>query len=102
MLRPSNEDVTINLDYTTGNRFAGWNLVGNPFACNAYIKDATDNITAYYRMNAAGNNYVAATGAIAPMEGIFVQAAATAQHFKFTRVVPTTSSGHGNLNGHRT
>lgn len=98
-LQPSNEDVTITLAYTEGNQFAGWNLVGNPFACNAYVKDATDNIAAYYRMNSAGNGFTAATGAIKTAEGIFVKATAAGQSFKFSRTEPAvTSPGNGNLN----
>ena len=95
----NNTDVTKNLNYSsTSYDFNGWNLVGNPFACNAYTKDATDNVAAFYRMNAAGNDFEAATGAIRPMEGIFVKATASSQSFKFTRTAPVTSNGNGNLN----
>lgn len=95
-LRPNNEDAVINLAYTDGNRCAGWNLVGNPFACNTYIKDASSSEMAFYRMNSTGDDYTAATGAIAPMEGVFVQAKAEGQSFKFTRTEP--SKGVSNLN----
>ena len=98
-IKPS-VDTTINLAYNAGNRFAGWNLVGNPFACNAYVKGATGDITAFYKMNGAGDGLTAVTGTIAvePMEGIFVQATATGQSFKFTRTAPTPDPGKGNLN----
>ena len=95
----NNTDVTKNLNYSSTGTYAfnGWNLVGNPFACNAYTKDATDNVAAFYRMNEAGNGFVAATGAIKPMEGIFVQATATSQSFKFTRTEPAAVFGNGQL-----
>ncbi len=58
--------------------FAGWNLIGNPFTANAYLKDAegnAGNAMAYYRMNAAGDRIeLAELGTpIKPCEGVFVQ-----------------------------
>ena len=97
-LKSSDSDVTVNLEYTDGNRFAGWNLVGNPFACNAYAKDTIGKTLAFYKMNSTGNGFVAVTnGAIAPMEGVFVKASATGQSFAFTRQSPVSSPGKGNL-----
>ena len=94
----NNTDVTKSLNYSSGTYdFNGWNLVGNPFACNAYVKEGSSGV-AYYRMNTAGNGFTAATGAIAPMEGIFVQATAASQSFKFTRTNPEANPGNGNLN----
>ena len=94
----NNTDVTKTLNYaSTAYDFNGWNLVGNPFACNAYVKEGSSGV-AYYRMNTAGNGFTAATGAIAPMEGIFVQATAASQSFKFTRTNPEANPGNGNLN----
>ena len=98
-LKPSNEPVNIDLNYTDGNLFAGWNLVGNPFACNAYLADTVGMGKAFYRMNTAGNGFVAVTsGTIAPMEGIFVKASAANQSFKFTRTAPAANPGKGDLN----
>lgn len=96
----NNADVTKSLNYASSGSYAfnGWNLVGNPFACNAYTKDATSTDIAFYRMNNAGSGFEAATGAIKPMEGIFVKATATGQSFKFTREQPSTGYGNGNLN----
>lgn len=96
----NNNDVNKPLNYSDSGTYAfnGWNLVGNPFACNAYTKDATSTDIAFYRMNNAGSGFEAATGAIKPMEGIFVKATATSQSFKFTREQPITSYGNGNLN----
>ena len=50
-------------------RFPGWNLIGNPFTCNAYLRSGRD----FYRMNDDGNGIVLATdNVIKPCEGIFV------------------------------
>ena len=97
-LQPSNEDMTVTLSYVEGKQFTGWNLVGNPFACNAYIKDASSTEIAYYRMNTAGDGFTAATGAIAPMEGIFVKATEAGQSFKFSRTAPSAKGSQLNLN----
>lgn len=96
----NNNDVNKPLNYSGSGTYAfnGWNLVGNPFACNAYTKDATSTDIAFYRMNNAGSGFEAATGAIKPMEGIFVKATATSQSFNFTREQPITGYGNGNLN----
>ena len=96
----NNGEVTKSLNYASSGTYAfnGWNLVGNPFACNAYTKDATSTDIAFYRMNNAGSGFEAATGAIKPMEGIFVKATATSQSFRFTREQPITGYGNGNLN----
>lgn len=95
---PSNVDMTIDINYVSGNEFSGWNLIGNPFACNAYIKDATDHIAAYYKMNENGDGFIATTDAVKPLEGIFAQATAEEQSLKFTRTAPETAPGKGNLN----
>ena len=97
-LKESNEVVTVDLNYGS-EEFGDWTLVGNPFACNAYLTDTADMGNAFYRMNNAGNGFTAvASGTIAPMEGIFVKASAASQSFKFTREAPVTSPGKGNLN----
>lgn len=97
-LKESNEVVTVDLNYGS-EEFGDWTLVGNPFACNAYLTDTADMGNAFYRMNNAGNGFTAvASGTIAPMEGIFVKASAASQSFKFTRKAPVTSPGKGNLN----
>ncbi|MCR4847535.1 MAG: fibronectin type III domain-containing protein [Bacteroidales bacterium] len=95
-LNPSNVDVEMPLAYTSGKVFAGWNLVGNPFACNAYL----DGNQAFYKINTNGDaiTTTAATGAIAPMEGIFVQANATNQTVTFKSTAPITSTGNLNIN----
>jgi hypothetical protein len=53
----------------------GWNLIGNPFVCEAYLVNENNEPLPFYRMNDAGNDFEAvSSGAIAPMEGVFYQA----------------------------
>ena len=83
---------------TTG--FSDWNLLGNPFVCNAYLVDAATNgnALAFYKMNADGNGFEATIGtAIAPMEGIFYQAEASGYVY-FVREMAATSTNPGTLN----
>ena len=78
-----NGEVTLT---KTGNvDFAGWNLVGNPFAETAYIA----NSRSFYTMNPAGTEImVAETNSIAPMEGIFVVANTDGETMTFTTENP--------------
>ena len=73
--------------FSEGYLFDGWNLMGNPFTCNAYLNSDVEGM-AFYRMNAEGNGYEAATDAIHPMEGFFVQATAADQTFTIGREQP--------------
>lgn len=70
----SNEDVDVDLAFTENAQFAGWNLVGNPFPCNAYVNRS------YYKMNETGSGIEAfetsRDEAIEPCAGILVQATA--------------------------
>ncbi|MBR5910882.1 MAG: choice-of-anchor J domain-containing protein [Bacteroidales bacterium] len=83
----------IDLVYTEGKSFAGWNLIGNPFPCNATVSNAADPAATfnYYKINAAGE-FVTADGTVAPMEGIFALATEAGQEATFTRVVPGENS----------
>ena len=69
------------LYYDANAIFKGWNLVGNPMVCNAYLADNR----AFYRMNSTGTalEAVAANTPIAPMEGVFVQATASGETYSF-------------------
>ncbi len=69
-IHPTNADISMDLEYHEGQPFTGFNLVGNPFTCNAYI-DKTD----FYVISetAEGSEIMTAESAvIAPMQGLFV------------------------------
>jgi len=57
--------------------WGAWNLVGNPFACNA-----TSSIDNFYVIN--GSEVVPSSGTIAPMQSIFVMATGSGQSVTFT------------------
>ena len=83
-----NEDETkvVSLDYDAGKSNASWNLVGNPFPCNAYINRD------YYVMNEDGTGInpvaVSASTPIPPCTGVFVKAEGEGETVVFTRAVP--------------
>ena len=76
ILRPSKYRFGKTVTYDSNDTYRpGWNLIGNPFVCDAYLVDEDNEHLPFYRMNAAGNDFEAATfGAIAPMEGVFYRA----------------------------
>ena len=68
----NNTDGSVPISYTSGKPFAEYNLVGNPFPCDATI-DKSD----FYRIvetQEGSKIQLATTSTIAPMEGIFVKA----------------------------
>lgn len=89
--------VEKNLDYTEygTQTFNGWNLVGNPFVCNAYVNRP------YYVINAEGTELEAvdaySSTPIAPCTGIMVQATDVDQTIKFNREAPLTSANPDNI-----
>ncbi len=93
-LKPSENDMSVSLDYSNDNpavEMRGWNLVGNPFPCNAYISRS------YYVINADGKTLnetpeTDLTNAIAPCTGIFIKAETTGESVSFTRTAPTSES----------
>lgn len=67
----NNTEGSVDLTYSTDYEFLGFNLVGNPFPCNATISRD------FYRIveTVEGSKILIATdNTIAPMEGIFVKA----------------------------
>ena len=86
-IKPSATPVSIDL-------VGGWNLIGNPFVCNAYVDRA------YYKMNLDGSgveaveNYQA--NPIAPCTGIMVEADA-AGTVTFSKDAPEVSNNNGSL-----
>ena len=97
MVNAANADQTVTgLTYgenTEANPFYNWNLVGNPYPCNAYLSGNR----AFYRLEetAEGSRIVLAEdNVIKPMEGVFVQAATSAESsVTFTTTEPTRSNG---------
>lgn len=96
-LRPVGEDVSVPLVYDPNASFSGWNLVGNPFACDAYLAEPRD----FYVMNADRDELVvneSENGVIAPLQGIFVQTAnASDDAVTFTSTQPETQGRGGAL-----
>ncbi len=93
-IKQSVTPVSIDLVYDSGHEFSGWNLIGNPFVCNAYVDRA------YYKMNATGSGITAVANyhenPIAPCTGIMVSAE-EAGTVTFSRVAPELSNNHGSL-----
>ena len=87
-------NVTLALE--TGTEFEGMNLVGNPFADTAYIADGRD----FYRLADGGAEVMteAFTGAIEPMEGVFVYANNDEENMTFTTTNPSIKSSRLILN----
>ena len=92
VLKPSNSNVEVNLQYTSGKPIAGFNLVGNPFSCNAYANKP------YYVIEGEGFSEAKATNVpIAPCAGVIVQATTAGEKVTFSKDMPSTSTNQGNL-----
>ena len=66
---PYNGDGMIELNYTEGADFPGWNLVGNPFGVEAEISSD------FYVMNEDGDEIITGESEfVQPMQGVFVVA----------------------------
>jgi len=91
-LTPSNNSVTINDLSHIASSLNGFNLVGNPFACNATVGED------FYVVDNETNKVILASNGseIAPCAGIFVKATANDASVTFTkaasRVEPSSSS----------
>ena len=73
--------------------FAGWNLVGNPFARTAYITKP------FYTMNEDGSEVIAGDGnSVQAMEGIFVIADTDGETMTFSTTEPAQNRGQIVLN----
>ena len=87
-LIPTNTEVDVELAYDAQANFAGLNLVGNPYCCNAYIADGRD----FYTLNNDRDEFIVSTNTvIAPMQGVLLQAS-TDETLTFT----TTEHSDGN------
>jgi len=85
---------TVNYSDNAQYDFDGWNLVGNPFTCNAYLKQG-DNYIPYYKMNDTGDAIVgvAAGTPIKPCEGVFVYCTSYSSSVTFTATGPSSPVG---------
>lgn len=95
-IKANNIPVTRTTSYSSGYEFGGWRLYGNPFVCDAYLHTESTEI-AFFRMNATGDGFETATGAIHPLEGFFVQVTASGQSLTISREAPA-QRGQLNLN----
>lgn len=96
LLRPSANSAPAHPSYSNNPDFGNWDLLGNPFVCNAYITDGYGSALAFYKMNTDGDGLEAVDAGtpIAPMEGVFCYAESTVH---FTRTAPAVLS-YSNLN----
>lgn len=65
----NNTNGTVDVDYDKAATFKGFNLIGNPFPCNAYLPAGMS----YYRINGEVLAAVTDDSPIAPLEGVFVE-----------------------------
>ncbi|MCR4848542.1 MAG: thiol protease/hemagglutinin PrtT [Bacteroidales bacterium] len=81
----NNTSGSVDLTYSSGYTFSGYNLVGNPYPCNATISRE------YYRIveTSEGSKLQLASSAIAPMEGILVKSTGTSDN----NIIFTKESG---------
>ena len=87
---PSNQAKEVGLAFAE-TTFGAWNLVGNPYTCEAYLSDNRP----FYRLEETteGSKIVLAeSNVIAPMEGVFVQAANGDDAVTFTTTEPTANA----------
>ena len=81
----TDETMTVDLDYTDGKRLAGWNLVGNPFAVNAYINRPYYELATIDGRSAVNPTPTNNTTAIAPVTGVMVKANGTGEKVFFSK-----------------
>ncbi|MCQ2302370.1 MAG: T9SS type A sorting domain-containing protein [Bacteroidales bacterium] len=81
--------------------FPGFNLIGNPYACNAYVEGYN-----FYRMVDGELQAAGTTATVAPCEGFFVEATANGQSVSLSTTAPeapasllniTVSQNRGNV-----
>ena len=87
---PSNQAKEVSLGFAE-TTFGAWNLVGNPYTCEAYLSGDRP----FYRLEETAERsrvVLAVNNVIAPMEGIFVQSTAPGQSVSFTRNQPRSQS----------
>lgn len=83
------QDGSVSLTKTNN----GWNLIGNPFTCNAYASQSFYSIV----NGALDANLKDNTTPIPPCTGILVKAASDKAAFTFSKTAPVASTNNGNL-----
>ena len=85
-LQNSSDTISVPLSYTEGAHLKGFNLVGNPFPCEAYLDRA------YYVLSANGTDInpdaIQGNVPIPPCTAVFVKALTEGDSVVFTRVAP--------------
>ena len=85
-LQNSSDTISIPLSYTEESPLSGFNLVGNPFPCEAYLDRA------YYVLGANGTEInpeaIPSTVPVPPCTAVFVKALSEGDSVVFTRVAP--------------
>ena len=75
------------LEFDANAQLKGFNLIGNPYTCDAYIDRN------FYRMNDDGTELISASGAIHALEGVFVQTSENDEAVIFSKDAPATQNG---------
>ena len=93
-LLPTNVTTDIDLVYYEGEEgdgreFPGFNLIGNPYTCDAYISGGYFH---FYKMVEGELQLAATSVAIAPCEGFFVEATGTDLSISISTVAPEPAS----------
>lgn len=86
----SGTDIPVELTYNADCTLKGWNLVGNPFICQAYVEND------FYVLNTSGSFITGNT--IMPGQAIMVKATPTDQDITFTTTPPTSKNVYVELN----
>ena len=91
-LIPSGEDQTIDLVYYNGvepdREFPGFNLIGNPFSCTAYISGGFD----MYKLVNGSDVEISEDGTVDPCEAFFVEATEVGETVTLSTTAPTEKS----------
>ena len=88
----TDQDIVVeNLSSSTTTPLGNFNLIGNPYTCNAYLKQG-DNYIPFYRMNDSGDAIVgvAAGTPIKPCEGVFMCFTDPSSSVTFTTTEPAS------------
>lgn len=96
----NSNDVTLTYSGANTNpKMRGWNLIGNPFATTATIKDSDINAKPFYRMNNTHTDLIpeTTTGNVNPMEGIFVHTTTNNEVVTFTKTATRATESNDNL-----